>query len=180
MSDPYDDQSPPWNLPWPDNPFPPTHAAATAPVAFATAAPASSLVFAPPPIAPLARSTAAESAQLLPPDNYAALGHARQVRVTITKRGLGQEWWGLSQAGVWLAERVGELAGWEAVTGPATAVEMERKLLANGGLTDGGVDGSEAGPAHRRVATASASQQDEDDLPVDANFYFFLFVCKRQ
>jgi len=171
MSDPYD-ESPPWNLPWPESPSPPDSVALLVPASgpsFASASPTTPAFTAPPIALPSYTAVTYLGQSSLAQD------HARQVRIAVAKRQLGEAYWGLGSVGVWIAERAGEAAGWKEAEVPVVVDKASGGESGDGGGSGVGTVAVEEG--EERVAD-SASGQDDDDLPVDANFYFFLLVCK--
>lgn len=163
MSDPYD-ESPPWNLPWPDNPIPPAHAAPHPEAASATL---TAFTYAPPPIPPL---PALDSPTPMDSTEYSGddrLRLAGQLRISLVKRKLGEKYWGMGRVGMWVAERLGQVAGWTQAS--ETSAPVDSVDTAN----------SRAGVASATIQVANETPGlDEEELPVDANFYFFLVVCK--
>lgn len=173
MSDPYD-EAPPWNLPWPgDSPIPsPTHLAAP---------------LAPAPTAALAGggSTASllASRQGPPPIQLDALRQQAMSRrqIEIAQRQLSGRFAGLGSVGVWVAEWAADVAGWKQVpvAGMAAATESAfAEPFAGSVLLELPESSSAAslsvGDDHIQTQTAPS----EDELPVDANFFFWLFICK--
>lgn len=178
MSDPYD-ESPPWNLPWPDNPFPPPAATAFAtPLAPAPPLATHTLAYTPPPIASSATIAGTEVGQAAWAANAIVAGRARQVQFGVVKRELSGRYWGMGKVGMRVAELAGRAAGWTVQSGVTSTqgfddvrrpeVDDFRSLRAQG-------DGAATLEADDRLA---ARDEKDDDLPVDANFYFFLFVCE--